>query len=254
MRVSARRLLALALILGALLPMAKLQPVFAQDEHLGYLWKAEWNFEKSFDGVLIIEVGPWKNGDLLSVEETSTTTIHCEPVGSVHLDGGDAVFKGGHLQCDMNLAETVLNNHQLQIGEVDSYGSIVLRARVNSAANTVVPIFSHQDAAYSLDFTQTFAAKMNQELWNGAGLLQATFPGVLINAWETYGYEYSCNANGSACSAAFSAGPQIQSMPTAGSRVQFSTGPTTFEIGRDGGATFEGRIAGLIVDPGNSKN
>ena len=251
MKIVWRFLITPVLLLSLLCPFAKAEPVRAEAEY-GYLWSLSFDFEKSFDGVLTIEVGPWKDGQLVEVHETSTATVPCTRVGNVHLDGGDAVFSGaGYLTCTLNLAETVRRNHKLTIGEVDTYGSIFMAAKVNGAVNAVAPLFTHPDADYSLDFSQTWATTLSQSLWNGVGPMQATFPGVTINTWETYTAEYGCSVAGP-CFASFAAGLQQQTQPTAGSWVQFSTGPTTFEIGHAGGVFFTGRMASLLVDPGNS--
>jgi hypothetical protein len=251
MRMFLRFLLAPALILGMVFPMARPAPVHAEVQY-GYLWKLFFDFEHNFHGVLTIEVGPWENGNLVSVSETSTTRIACNPVGDVILDGGDAVFKGtGYVRCAMDLGEIVWKNHGLQIDEIDTYGSMVMRAKVNGAVAGSAPLFTHPDATYSLDFSQTQAATLTQDLWNGIGPMSAAFAGVTINAWHTHTYQYSCVPNGGPCDATFRVGPQIQNQPTAGTPVQFSTGPTAFEIGRDGATYFSGRIAALLVDPGN---
>jgi hypothetical protein len=251
MKTTRRFLFTLALSLGMLLPFANPEPVRA-DAQYGYLWSLSFDFEQSFDGILTIEVGPWENGDLVAVEATSTATVPCKRVGNVQLDSGDAVFSGsGYLSCALNLAETVWSNHKLAVGKVDTYGSMVMRARVNGAASAIAPLFTHPNAAYSLDFSQTSATTLSQSLSNAVGPLQATFPGVTINTWQTYTAQYICNIVGP-CSASFAAGPQQQNQPTAGSRVQFSTGPATVEIGHAGGLFFTGRMASLIVDPGNS--
>jgi hypothetical protein len=251
MKIVWRFLITPLLLLSLLFPFAKPEPVRAEAEY-GYLWSLSFDFEKSFDGVLTIEVGPWKNGELVEVHETSTATVPCKRVGNVQLDNGDAVFSGaGYLTCTLHLAETVWNNHKLTIAEVDTYGSIWMSAKVNGAANAIAPIFNHPNAAYSLDFSQTWATTLSQSLWNGLGPLEATFPGVAINTWETYTAEYGCSVAGP-CFADFAAGPQQQTQPAAGAWVQFSTGPTSFDIGHHGGVFFTGRMASLIVDPGNS--
>ena len=218
----------------------------------GYLWSLTFDFETSFDGVLTIEVGPWKNGELVSVDDTSRAIIPCKRVGDVYLDGGDAVFGGaGYLTCEMNLQSLVRENHRLVIGDTDTYGSIVMHTRLTSDVNAVAPIFTHPNATYSLDFTQTWQGTLYQALQNGVGPMQATFGGVTINNFENYTAEYICDIAGP-CSAKFAAGPQMQNQPIAGTRPQFSTGPTSFDIGHGGGLFFSGRIASLIVDPGNS--
>jgi len=249
---TSRLLLALAFILTALVPIAQPQPVFAKGE-IGYLWSLEFGFENSFDGLLTIQVGPWEDGELTSVTESSTTTVACTPQGSMALDGGDAVFKGGgYLQCSMDLAAIVWKNHHLLVNENDSYGSMLLRARVNSATNTIAPIFTHPRAAYSLDFSQTSSVTLKQGLWNNAGLLQANFPGVTINSWQSYTMLYRCISHGGPCDATYGTAGQTQVQATAGERVKFPTGPTSFTIGSNGAAFFTGRISALRVDPGNS--
>ena len=92
------------------------------------------------------QVGPWKNGNLVSVDETSTATVGCRPMGSVSLSAGDAVFDGGYLECYLDLAAVVPNNHKLTVEPVDNYGSILLRTRVKSTANTIAPCSRTRDA------------------------------------------------------------------------------------------------------------
>lgn len=254
MRKMSMRILGRVLLLaGLLLPFAQPVPVYAQDEEIGYLWSLYFDFEQDFNGVLTIEVGPWENGNLVEVTESSTTRVRCTRVGNVQLNGGHAVFDGtGYLTCAMDLAAIVAANHGLVIDDVDDYGSIVLRTRALAATTSVMPIFTHPDAAYTLDFSQTWGVTHGQDLWNNAGLLQASFPGVSINTWNVHTMLYSCISNGGPCDATFMAGPQVQTIPTAGSRVQWSTGPTVFEIGYDNGTFFNGRMDALLIDPGNS--
>lgn len=245
--------LLVALVVGLLAPVANAQPAHAAPYELGYLWALNFDFDKDFNALLTIEVGPWENGDLVKVEESSTAIVKCSPAGNVTLDKGSAVFAaGGYLECEMDLAAIVAANHGLQIDQVDTYGSIIVRARLNSTSNSVSPIFTHPDAAYSLDFTNTSSVKVSQQLWNGIGPSEATFPGITTNTWNSYTFFYRCISNGGPCDANFAAGPQQDSQMTAGSWAQFSTGPTSFQIGSNGAATFTGRIDHLIVDPGNS--
>ena len=244
----------LALLLGLLLPVAASpQPAYAQAVELGYLWSLDFTFDNDYNALLTIEVGPWENGDLVEVTEVSTAIVKCSPSGDVTLKAGSAVFNaGGYLECEMDLAAIVAANHGLQIDPVDTYGSIILRTRLNGSANALAPIFTHPDAAYSLDFTQTSAVTMNQQLWNGLGVSQAAFPGITINTWNTYTFFYRCISNGGPCDMNFAAAAQTNSAPTAGSYTQFSTGPTGFLIGSNGATTFTGSIDHLLVDPGNS--
>ncbi|MCA9870449.1 MAG: hypothetical protein KDI03_18075 [Anaerolineae bacterium] len=250
MKVFWRVLLAAAMVLGMFSTLAAPKPASADAEY-GYLWSLDFEFESNYNGVLTIKVGPWKNGNLVSVDKTSRAMVECRPMGSVALNAGDAVFDGGYLECYLDLASVVWANHGLAVAPVDNYGSILVRAKVNSSANTVAPLFTHPDASYKIDFTSTFAVTPSQKLWNNAGVLQATFPGVTINTWQPYTYQYAC-VWGGPCDASFQVGPQMQNVPTAGDRVRFSTGPTNFEIGRDGGDLFYGRMASLHIDPGNS--
>jgi hypothetical protein len=247
--------LLLALVLGLIFPNAQPQAAYAQDalhaenEEYGYLWSLEFTFDNDYNGLLTIEVGPWKNGELAEVDATSTARVRCEPVGAVALVGGSAVFSGGHLKCAMDLAAIVRENHKLKIDEIDDYGSILMRAIVNPTASTVAPIFTHKDAEYSIDFTQTSQVTMNQELWNNAGLLQQTFPVPVLNSWHDYTDHYICISNGGPCDAYFDLDGQLESFATAGSRAQFTTTPQSFQIG---GPAFQGQLSYLLVDPGNS--
>jgi hypothetical protein len=238
-----------AIVLSILLPVTKPQIAQAQAEEWGYLWSLYYSFDQDYNAVLTIEVGPWENGDLVEVADSSTATVRCEPVGNVALAGGMAVFKGGHLECAMDLREIVNQNHDLVIDEIDDYGSIIARTIVMSSANTVAPIFTHPDAQYSIDFTQTSSVKLNQQLWNGAGLLDETFFGVMGNTWQTYTMEYICNPAGTSCDEKFGVAGQTATNPVAGTRVKFNTGPMSFQVG---GAAFNGRMDALLIDPGNS--
>jgi hypothetical protein len=219
----------------------------------GYLWSLAFDFENSFDGLLTIKVGPWENGNLVSVEETSTTVVACQRVGAVILNGGAAVFEGGHLACDMDLAAIVKRNHGIIAGATDSYGSFVVRASLASSGQNLAPIFTHPDVSTQIDFTQTSSVTLAQSLATSAGPAQASafFPGLLGGDLRTYSFLYGCGG-AAACSSSLSAGPQTQAAPVAGDRVSFRTGPTTFLIGGDGAATFVGGLGGLVVDPGNS--
>lgn len=246
----ATRLIPILIVILALLGMPA-APARAQDEVYGYLWSLEFRFEHNYDGILTIEVGPWEHGDLVSVDQTSTEIVHCKPVGAVYLENGDAVFKGGHLNCLLDLASVVQRNHGLQIDDVDVYGSILMRGRMITHQQNVAPIFSHPDATYSIDFTQTSAVTLGQTLWNESDPIQATFPNVVGAAWQTYTLSYECSLYGT-CGAQFYAGGQKQLVPSNGERARFHTGPNEFLIGSDGVSHFNGRMSSLLIDPGNS--
>ena len=250
----------LALVVGMLLPMATPQAAYAQEEEYGYLWSLEFDFDSSFDGVLTIEVGPWKDGDLAEVDETSQETVHCLPAGDVILDSGDAVFSNqGYLRCSMNLAEIVMDNHGLEIEPIDSYGSLLMTADLNSDAIGYAPIFSHHDASYGVKYNATQAVTFGGQLstWkedepSGSVAQFAIFPGVTINTWNSYLMEYACGANGGPCDALLKVNGQQQTFFNLGGRSAFATEEASFLIGHDGGSYFSGRMGHLLVDPGNS--
>jgi hypothetical protein len=246
-------LLLLAMMVGALLPVATPRAVYAQDVEYGYYWKLDFDFETSFDALLTIEVGPWENGEMTQVEDTSTATVTCKPVGNVTLDGGDAVFAdGGYLRCSMDLAQVVMQNHELEIPAVDDYGSLYAAAHLMSATPNLAPIFTHADAKYSIDFSNQGSVTLHQALTNKAGPQQALFAGVAGSGWHKYEMEYICIFGGGPCDANYKLDGAGQSIATAGSRTTFATGPMAFQIGTDGVNFFSGRMAHLIVDPGNS--
>jgi hypothetical protein len=169
----------------------------------------------------------------------------------VALNGGDAVFSGGYLRCKLDLAAVVKQNHGLTIEATDSYGSMLFATTLQSTVPVVAPIFTHPDAAYTIDFTQSSAVTLAQSLNNTAGLQQAHFPGVIGASWNKYVFEYGCAWLG-ACGGDLSALPFTQATPPGGKRISFATGPTTFLIGGDGVTTFQGRMGHLLIDPGNS--
>ena len=249
----------LALLVGVLLPVATPQTAYAQDVETGYLWSLEFDFDSSFNAVLTIEVGPWQDGDLVEVQETSQEIVYCKKIGPVKLEGGDAVFKGNsYLRCTMNLAETVMNNHGLLIEPYDNYGSILMSADLNGSAHGIAPIFTHADASYYVEFKPTQMVTLGGKVstWeNGTptGMVgqQAEFFGS-INAWSTYEMEYLCGANGGPCDARLDVSGQQALFFNLGGRPTFNTGETTFLIGTDGINYYNGRMGNLLVDPGNS--
>lgn len=252
MHTIAKLLLLPLLAIALLAPLAQPAPALADEPELGYLWSLYFSFDHNFNGLLTIEVGPWGGGNLLAVDETSTAVVPCRPVGNVYLSGGDAVFEGGHLSCELDLAGVVLANHGLLVQPIDTYGSIHMRARLKTDPGAVAPLFSHPDASYSLDLTQPGITTLRQKLNIGSDLLQASFTNVLPGNVNTYTYQYSCAFNTGLCEGNFRVPQQSQSVPSAGSPISFTTAPTAFQIGEDQGVTFKGRISSLLVDPGNS--
>jgi hypothetical protein len=238
-----------ALLVSLLFPVANPQPLYAQEEELGYLWALTFDFNSGFDGVLTIDVGPWVEGELVEVNESSTARVQCKPVGAVGILGGTAAFNGGHLECSMDLAAIVLRNHGLQINKMDTYGSILAKTQLMSTAPTVAPIFTHADASYSIDFTQTSQVTLQQQLNNKAGLVTSTFMNTVLFTWQTYHMEYICVFGGGPCEGRFAVGAAPQVTPTAGVPTSFATGPMTFQVG---GAALNGQMDWLLIDPGNS--
>lgn len=211
------------------------------------------DFEQNHNGLLTVEVGPWKNGDLVSVDATSTTNVACRRVGNVSLNGGDAVFNGGYLKCDLDLASVVAANHGLQIAAIDSYGSILLRSDIINSGQNVAPIVSHPDASYVIDFSQTWAVRMRQELTNANGAQTQEYITSVGNTRNPYTFEYECVWLGP-CHNTFMLGANVATPPAlGGGMIGFRTGLTTFYIGGDGGVnTFSGRMGSLLIDPGNT--
>lgn len=245
---SALRLLLIALALLAALP----QPAAAQDDQKrAYFWSLEHLFENDFTGILTVEVGPWENGMLTSVDETSTTEVPCTPVGNVFLDGGDAVFRGGHLRCEMDIGAIVLEKHGLVIPPVDSYSSILFVADLETGVAQPAPIFAHPDAVYSIDFSQRGAATLVQSLQNKLAPQQATFLNVNASVRNEYAMAYSCAWLGP-CHSSFLVSPQSRGTPPGGQQIAFSTERQIFLIGADGATTFRGRLGNLLIDPGNT--
>ena len=236
-------------------PAAAAAPDAAAPE-IGYLWTLNFAFDSDFNGILTIDVGPWENGNLVAVKETSVSRVACRPVGDVTLSGGDAVFaNGGYLTCTMDLAAIVRQNHGLHIDAVDDYGSIIMQTRINPALGSTplaAPLFTHPDGTYGVTYPTTYAVDMAQRLWNGVGLMSQNFVGVTLGGWEEFEFYYGCS-NAGPCTAAFQTSAMSANQPVVGgTRVNWSTGPVTFEIGRNGGDTFAGSMSYLIVDPGNS--
>jgi hypothetical protein len=239
------------LITVVVLAMAGATPAQAARPEYGYLWSLYFDFTNSFDGTLTIEVGPWQNGDLISVDATSTAVVDCQPVGDVFLAGGDAVFAGGYLDCTLDLAQVLATNHGLVVQSIDTYGSIVLRTNLLPMAQQVAPILSHPDASYSIDLTQTSSVILIQELNNTAGVQQIQFNGITYPNRYSYTYLYSCVWQGD-CHGTLYAGPYQANTPLGGDRVSFSTAATNFQIGSSGSTRYYGRMGSLLIDPGNS--
>lgn len=241
-------LIALFSLMATWLP-AQTSSVHAATEY-GYLWKIVFDFDSSFDGKMTIEVGPWGNGDLLVVEETSTAVVRCAPVGDVKLIDGAATFQGGYLECSFDIGTLVRQNHGLKPKNPDTYGSIVMRTRALLPTDAPAPLFYHPDATYRLDPIGPGVIDMATDLSNGNGVMGASFSGVNWSDWTVYTSNYVC-VSLVACNLTYSAGGTDIAMNNQGNAVTFATGPTNFLIGKDDTGILNGRIDMLLVDPGN---
>jgi hypothetical protein len=244
----------LSLMLVALVALPARPTSAGNVSERGYLWTLHFDYEQDYNGLLTIKVGPMKNGDLLSVDETSTSVVPCQRIGAVNQAAGAAVFSGGYLRCSFNLAGALLANHGIVADPTDSYNRMTMRARLASTGFNLAPIVSHADVTYQLDFSSPSSVGMRQGLATDAGVVNssAIFPGLFGGALRNYGMVYGCAIGGGACSARFYAGADTDVMPAAGGPVSFRTGPTSILIGGDGATTFLGGIDDLIIDPGNS--
>lgn len=241
--------LAFVLVFAGLLALPQ-RPAQAYSEW-GYLWSLSFDFEQDFTGVLKIEVGPWVNGDLAKTVESSVEKVTCTRVGNVGLNGGDAVFNGGHLQCTLDLAGILYRNHGLVLNPIDRYGSIFVETTLQASKPNLAPIISHPDADYRIDFTNSVGVTLFQELENNAGVQSGHFPSVTGVGKVKYGFKYGCIWMGP-CNGSFSADGQQDVTPFGGDYVEFRTSPVTFFIGGDGVNKFGGRMSDLLIDPGNS--
>lgn len=245
------KLIVLVLVMLSLLVV----PAHAETpDDRGYWWSLTFDFENDFNGVLTLQVGPWKNGTLVSVDETSSTRVVCQRIGPVHLVGGEAHFTGGHLRCELDLAAILKAKHGIDAGTTDHYPGMVMRTRLATSTFIDAPIFTHADAVYRIDFSQTNQVTLRQHLATLAGPVNATaiIPGAIGTAKQTYTMLYSCDLAGPPCAADMAAGPQVANLPLVGDHIRFRTGPTSILVGGDGLTTFQGAIESLLIDPGNS--
>lgn len=241
--------LTVALLIASLLAPAFAQPVQAAKE-TGYLWTLTFDFEAGYNGELLLKVGPWQNGALLDVTEKSVTAVNCQPVGDVSLGKGYATFNnGGYLQCNLDIAGALLANHGIKANEIDTYGSLTIRARTSVVGNGTAPLFAHPDAQFWLTTPSAMQVTVNSDLSNGNGAMTSWFSAVSWNSWQTYTSYYLC---GGGCDLTHYAGANQQTLANQGTAATFATAPTHFTIGKLGGNTLTGRIDELIIDPGNS--
>jgi hypothetical protein len=249
MKLGVRYLLLPLVLLALLAPLP--QAARAEADQYGYVWSAHFPFQGSFNGVMTLKVGPWKNGKLHSVDATSTTPVFCLPIGNVSLNAGDAVFNGGYLRCTVNIGAMVLAKHKYVIPAVDTYQSILFTASLQTSEPRHAPIFTAQDARYTVDFSNLDAVRLTQDLENDLGVQEESFPGVNGFTMRTYRMTYNCAWLG-ACGSNFQVGLESKATPIGGAPISFATGQQNFLIGGDGVRTFYGRMGSLLIDPGNT--
>lgn len=214
---------------------------------MGYYWTLIFDFNNTFNGVLKLEVGPWENGKLLKVEQSSEARVACAPVGAVVLANGVATFNGNsYLTCTLDLAGAFKANHNLEPKRVESYGALLIsaRAQLNAAGNA--PLFKHRNASFGLSAPGPLMVRDVATLTNNGALMQSQLFSLNWGVLQTYEANYSC-AWGGACDMNLTAGPNQQTLFNQGAPVQFATGRTTFTIGQG----LNGQIDALLVDPGN---
>ena len=143
--------------------LASASPIFtpavqAAAPNYGYLWELVFDFEEDYNGRLKIEVGPWEDGNLVWIEETSETIIECTPSGRISLTEGFANFGGsGFLTCEMDIAQIVLDKHDLIAQEIDTYGSFIMQTEAVLLNDNPAPIFNHPDAQLRLELGRVAA-------------------------------------------------------------------------------------------------
>jgi hypothetical protein len=226
-------------------------PVRAATPTYGYLWELVFDFERDFNGVLKIEVGPWQDGNLMWIEAISETIIECEPSGRISLSDGFANFGGsGFLECEMDIAQIVLEKHNLIAQESDTYGSFIMQTTADLMTENPAPIFTHPDAQLRLDPLGSVDIRVISDLSNEHDPITTTLFSILWSNVYTYTSDYVCVSE-LQCDMTHSASTSETTLNEQGEPVTFTTGLTTFTIGKDDTDTLFGRIDSILIDPGN---
>jgi hypothetical protein len=226
-------------------------PAQAETPTYGYLWELVFDFEDDFNGVLKIEVGPWQGGNLAWIEAISETTVECEPSGRISLTNGFANFGGsGSLECEMDIAQIVLDKHNLIAQKFDTYGSFIMQTTADLMTTNPAPIFTHPDARLRLEPIGAVDVRVISDLSNEHGPIQSLFSGIMADEVYTYTSDYVCDPE-LQCDMIHSAGTTEITLNEQGEPVTFTTGPTTFTIGKDGTQFLFGQVDSIIIDPGN---
>ncbi len=244
-----RFLLSIALVVASIVTAPVFVPasVVRAENQLGYLWTLTFDFDKSLNGVLTLKVGQWQNGSLTTVEQTSNTPVVCQAVGPVNLVNGYAEFNGGSfLDCTLDLAGALKANHGMEANSIDSYGSFIMRTRAQLNAPGGAPVFSHPDASFWLNVPGPMMVQASSALTNKGGPMTSQVFSLNWGAMQTYTSHYTCQQNGP-CAMTHWVATNQQTLANQGIPAHFSTAATQFTVGRG----LNGRIDGLIVDPGN---
>lgn len=236
--------------------LASASPIFtpavqAAPPNYGYLWELVFDFEEGFNGLLKIEVGPWEDGNLVWIEETSETIIECTPSGRISLTEGFANFGGsGFLTCEMDIAQIVLDKHDLIAQEIDTYGSFIMQTEAVLLNDNPAPIFNHPDAQLRLEPIVPVDVRMISDLSNQHDPITTTVFSVMATDVNTYTVDYVCTPDVQ-CDIEHSVGIRQNMLTEQGEPLTFTTGLTTFTIGKNDTGIMTGRIDSILVDPGN---
>lgn len=236
-----------------------------QANSYAYKWILHFDFEDSFDGRLMMQVGKNDgNGGVVQPPlHQQSFAVPCKRNGAVHLAGGQAHFNGGYLECDFDLERALdiaFSNCQLiepgcamPIGSVEQYRSVALGAEVSTPTTGLTPILAHNSVALAVDvgssthaIESTFApiGNTNSAPWS------AIPP---INTFYKHRAYFACSLAGD-CGIQFNVAGNPEYVDTPDMPVDFQVPQTSIYIGRDLAGTViapGSMIAHAYVDPGN---
>jgi len=230
-----------------------------------YKWVLQFDFEDSFDGRLIMQVGKndGSGGVVQPPIHQQSFSVPCRRNGAVHLAGGQAQFNGGYLECDFDLEKALdiaFSNCQLieascamPIGSVEQYKSVALGAEVSTPVTGLTPILAHNSVAFAIDVgTSTHAIETTfAPIGNTNSAAWSAIPP--IHTFHKHRALFACSLAGD-CGIQFSVTGTPEYVDTPDAPVDFQVPQTTLYIGRDlaGMVIPSGSmIAHAYVDPGN---
>lgn len=174
------------------------------------------------------------------------TTIKCEVVGDVSFADGIANFGGGHLKCPMPSLKEAFAGTDAAISQPEL---VAVGARFESADSDTAPILHHPDLKFSVlgdsDDTQV-------ELW-ARGSSTARSPKYSTGGgWQTAVSTIETSNGGDFFSTHQVFGQSASTHSSNSAPTMRQTDETVFYVGytTHGGATFEGKLDHLFVDPG----